>query len=75
MPNGVICGGALDGSNHAGAMVTCQAMTARPDGARCSAAAKTTPPNSSASDNATRQRQACSDIAIPFPIFLRPLTG
>src|SRR5215468_11206561 len=33
MPKGVICGGAVDGSNQLGAMVTCQAMTACPDGA------------------------------------------
>jgi hypothetical protein len=30
MPNGVICGGAVDGSNHVGAIVTCHAMTASP---------------------------------------------
>src|SRR5437899_8883220 len=30
MPNGVICGGAVDGSNHVGASVTCQAITASP---------------------------------------------
>src|SRR5206468_8126180 len=30
MPKGVICGGAVDGSNHVGAMVTCHAMTASP---------------------------------------------
>jgi hypothetical protein len=33
MPKGVICGGAIDGSNQLGAIVTWQAMTARPDGA------------------------------------------
>src|SRR5215475_14500665 len=32
MPNGVICGGAVDGSNQLGEIVTCQAMTARPAG-------------------------------------------
>ena len=32
MPNGVICGGAVDGSNQLGAMVTCQAMMASPVG-------------------------------------------
>src|SRR6267142_1245939 len=36
MPNGVICGGAVDGSNHVGASVTCHAMTASPG---CAAAA------------------------------------
>ena len=33
MPNGVICGGAVDGSNQLGEIVTCHAITARPDGA------------------------------------------
>ncbi len=33
MPNGVIWAGAVDGSNQLGAIVTCQAMTARPAGA------------------------------------------
>jgi hypothetical protein len=32
MPNGVICGGAADGSNQEGEMVTCQAITAWPAG-------------------------------------------
>src|SRR5262245_22779184 len=32
MPNGVIWGGAADGSNQVGAMVTCQAITASPAG-------------------------------------------
>src|SRR6516164_4745207 len=32
MPKGVICGGAVDGSNQLGEMVTCQAITARSDG-------------------------------------------
>ena len=32
MPNGVICGGAVEGSNQLGAIVTCQAMEACPAG-------------------------------------------
>src|SRR5215467_8096115 len=32
MPNGVICGGAVDGSNQLGAMVMGQAITASPAG-------------------------------------------
>ena len=32
MPNGVICGGAVEGSNQAGEIVTCHAMVTRPDG-------------------------------------------
>src|SRR5829696_5729481 len=41
MPNGVICGGAVDGSSQVGEIVTCHAMTARPDGS----AAAALPPN------------------------------
>src|SRR6202035_2875339 len=37
MPNGVICGGAVDGSNQLGEIVTCQAMTTRPAGAGAAA--------------------------------------
>ena len=42
MPNGVICGGAVDGSNQAGAMVTCHAIVARPDGTSAAKAADIT---------------------------------
>src|SRR5579864_3646846 len=37
MPNGVICGGACDGSNQAGEIVTCHAMTIFPAGAASAA--------------------------------------
>ena len=30
MPNGVICGGAVDGSNQLGEIVTCQAIVTLP---------------------------------------------
>src|SRR5262249_47448286 len=43
MPNGVICGGAVDGSNQLGGMVTCHAMTARPDGDGAPAVARPAP--------------------------------
>src|ERR1700736_2382792 len=43
MPNGVICGGAVDGSNQLGAIVTCHAMAARPDGAGPPAPARAGP--------------------------------
>src|SRR5206468_11607723 len=33
IPNGVICAGAVDGSNQVGAIVTCHATTASPAGA------------------------------------------
>src|SRR6267154_4416964 len=32
MPNGVICGGAVDGSNQLGEIVTCHAIATLPDG-------------------------------------------
>src|SRR5215468_7045419 len=40
IPKGVICGGAVDGSNQLGAIVTCQAMTASPAGAGCATAGR-----------------------------------
>src|SRR5262249_16664959 len=43
MPNGVICGGAVDGSNQLGAIVTCHAMAARPDGAGAPAPTRSAP--------------------------------
>src|SRR5262245_7543752 len=60
MPNGVIWGGAVEGSNQLGATVTCQAMTARPAGA--AAVAGTTPEARRAmvSDPASVPRQRCS---------------
>ena len=38
MPKGVICGGAVDGSNQVGAIVTCQATITSPAGAVWAAA-------------------------------------
>src|SRR6187549_3150278 len=38
MPNGVICGGAVDGSNQLGESVTCQAMVTWPEGGGAAAA-------------------------------------
>src|SRR2546430_6459346 len=62
MPNGVICGGAVDGSNQLGAMVTCHAITARPDGAGAPAVAglapRATAATSSEGVNAGRRRRA-----------------
>src|SRR6266568_2772640 len=60
MPNGVICGGAVEGSNQLGAMVTCHAMTARPDGAGAAALAvapRATTATSSKRPNARRKRR------------------
>jgi hypothetical protein len=43
IPKGVICGGAVDGSNHVGAMVTCQAMMASPAGVGWATTRRATP--------------------------------
>src|SRR5690242_7885073 len=47
MPNGVICGGAVDGSNQVGAIVTCQASITLPDGCLALSAASAPPPTAS----------------------------
>src|SRR5262245_10624011 len=51
MPNGVICGGAVDGSNQLGAIVACHAMTARPDGAGSAAPTQIAPSTVVAADS------------------------
>src|ERR1700758_3273053 len=69
MPNGVICGGAVDGSNHAGEIVTCQAMTTRPVGAGPAAidiVPKTRIARTSQPINARRERQLRSNIIRRF---------
>src|SRR5207245_896931 len=50
MPNGVICGGAVEGSNQLGAIVTCQAMVAGPAGA-CAAALGVAPRTTTATSS------------------------
>src|ERR1043166_7679655 len=55
MPNGVICGGAVEGSNQLGASVTCQAMAKRPDGAGEPAPARFAPSASSAASGSHRK--------------------
>src|SRR5689334_15854491 len=57
MPNGVICGGAVDGSNQLGAIVTCHACTTCPDGFFASAASDT-PPQMVSSPAITEPRTA-----------------
>src|SRR5215469_1316092 len=65
MPNGVICGGAVDGSNQLGEIVTCQAITTRPDGASA-AAAKAAPATVSAAatshPSTERKRKSCNGL-------------
>jgi hypothetical protein len=66
MPKGVICGGAVDGSNQLGAIVTCQAMTACPDGAGSPARAGVTVSARTAAtstpNNAGRQCRGSNEI-------------
>ena len=71
MPNGVICGGAVDGSNQLGAIVTCQAMTACPEGAgsaACEGAVEDTRiATSSRPINARLERRTwCKSIDVSF---------
>src|SRR5256885_9788346 len=67
MPNGVICGGALDGSNHAGEIVTCHAMTARPDGSAAEdcGAPNATSARTSEPSNPSLERRMCSGVIKP----------
>ena len=66
MPKGVICGGAVDGSNQLGEMVTCQAITARPDGAASAgvgiAAQRVATAIGSNAANARRKRKAWHEV-------------
>src|SRR5882762_8998229 len=75
MPKGVICAGAVEGSNQEGAIVTCHAMMARPAGAGPSAAeaepAKTRPVANSEAKNARRQRRPCNRDMRPSPFVAR----
>src|SRR5215470_11860729 len=64
MPNGVICGGAVDGSNQLGAMVMGQAITASPAGA-ISPIASRDPPSVSATSTRSRQIRLASP---PFTV-------
>src|SRR5262245_31937842 len=62
MPKGVICGGAVDGSNQLGEMVTNHAMTARPDGVAATVGAAATRKMTDASckrTSARSTRMAC----------------
>src|SRR5437899_11151535 len=69
MPNGVIWAGAVDGSNHVGAMVTCQAMTASPVGV-CAAAKGTIARMKETA--ASRPARRCDRIRRSTSLLLRP---
>src|SRR5437868_14764333 len=70
MPKGVICAGALAGSNQGDAMVTCKAMTARPFGAGPSAANAAVAQAKIPSDSrtATTRRRSPSIVIRLLPI-------
>src|SRR2546427_11769422 len=68
MPTGVIWAGAVDGSNHVGAMVTCQAMTASPVGV-CAAARGTI---AKMKETASRPARRCDRIRRSTSLSLRP---
>src|SRR5580765_5144480 len=76
MPNGVICGGALDGSSQVGEIVTCHAMTARPadsfSAARDAAALNARSAKLSVPANAGRQRRICNDVIQILPAARAP---
>src|SRR5512143_1508964 len=60
MPNGVICGGAVDGSNQLGEIVTCHAMVTRPAGGAAAAVLAVAPKAAtarSASRGSTRRNR------------------
>src|SRR5882672_2053346 len=61
MPNGVICGGAVDGSNQLGDIVTCHAIVARPDGG-AAAAAELIAPMAATATNRSRKRGIWNDV-------------
>src|SRR5688500_11488023 len=69
MPNGVICGGAVEGSNQLGAIVTCQATTACPDGACWAAAGGVAAMSAMAtSRNGRRARWGRNDAGLMGPL-------
>src|SRR2546425_766548 len=76
MPKGVICGGAVDGSNQVGAMVTGQAITASPAGVDWPCT-PWTPPSVSAAATSSRTIRRCDsvipDSRVCGPIFFFPL--
>src|SRR4051812_14878144 len=71
MPNGVICGGAVDGSNQAGESVTCQAMVTWPDGGAAAAgkavAARAAAAMSSGAVSRRRKPEIWNDVMTTTP--------
>ena len=63
MPNGVICGGAVDGSNQLGEIVTCQAILTWPDGG----AAATVEALTASATVAISSRETRNDVMATLP--------
>src|SRR5882724_7695200 len=55
MPNGVICSGAVDGSNQLGEIVTCHAIVTRPDGGAATAVEAIAPRAATATSRSGRR--------------------
>src|SRR5260221_14593579 len=68
MPNGVIWGGAVEGSNQLGAMVTCHAIAASPEGpaALAGAAPRANATTTNRNARGVRQRRICR-VFMPDP--------
>src|SRR5689334_14398922 len=67
MPKGVICGGAADGSNQLGEIVTCHAITAWPAGSAMAERAATAAQATASAASGRRQRRPINAIIIPPP--------
>src|SRR5215831_12784365 len=74
MPNGVICGGAVDGSNQLGAMVMGQAITASPAGDGWPVTARAAPSVSMPSTRSSTTRLSSRLVTI-LAICFSPLKG
>ena len=62
MPKGVICGGAVEGSNQLGAIVTCQAMVACPAGAGWAKVAARRPATTAATSVTVRSNEPVGSV-------------
>src|SRR5580765_1647140 len=72
MPKGVICGGAVDGSNQLGEIVTCHAITARPDGSAAAGRAAKAAQAINIAASGRRQRRPGNAIIGTLPPTAQP---
>src|SRR5689334_13897275 len=73
MPNGVICGGAVDGSNQLGEIVTCQAMVTWPAAGGAATAveavaASATAAMSRGAQSRRRKGETWNDVMTTLPV-------